>query len=96
MNNLPIGRYKCTSYILNRQYGSILDKFIHILNYGKTSTAELDYLINNMQQEEIEYYMKIATPRLEISYKNNVDGILSFDITLEPHQILLITLEKRS
>ena len=93
LKDIPVGRYKCTMYILNRSYGSVLDKFIHILNYGKTSPSELAYLLTNMQREEIEYYRKIAVPRIEISYLNNTSGTLSFDLHMEPHEIILINLE---
>lgn len=93
LKDIPTGRYKCTMYILNRSYGSILDKFIHILNHGKTSPSELTYLLTNMQKEEIEYYRKIAVPRIEISYLNNTSGTLSFDLHMEPHEIILINLE---
>lgn len=96
LQDLPIGRYKCMMYILNRSYGSILDKFIHILNYGKTSPAELTYLVMNMQPEEIEYYKKEAIPRIEITYLNNTTGTLSFELNMEPHEVILLNLERRS
>lgn len=96
LEDLPIGRYKCTMYILNRSYGSILDKFIHILNHGKTSSSELIYLLTNMQTEEVEYYRKICIPRIEISYLNNTTGTLSFELNMEPHEVILINLERRS
>lgn len=96
LEDLPIGRYKCTMYILNRSYGSILDKFIHILNHGKTSSSELVYLLTNMQTEEIEYYRKICIPRIEISYLNNTTGTLPFELNMEPHEVILINLERRS
>ncbi len=96
LKDLPVGRYKCMMYILNRSYGSILDKFIHILNYGKTSPDELTYMIMNMQPEEIEYYKKEAIPRIEISYLNNTAGTLSFELDMEPHEVILINLEQKS
>lgn len=96
LNDLPLGRYKCLAYTLNRTYGSILDMFIHIINYGKTSPAELNYMLLNMQPEEVEYYRKEAIPRLEISYLDNKTGTLSFELDLEPHEVRLICLERRS
>lgn len=95
MHDLPTGRYKCMLYVLNRSYGSILDKFIHILNHGKTSPSELEFLIMNMQAEEIDYYRKEANPRLEISYLTNTSGTLSFTLEMEPHAVILINLEKQ-
>ena len=96
LTHLPKGRYKCMIYILNRSYGSILDKFIHILHYGKISASELNYMLNNMQPEEIIYYQKEAKPRMEILYRNCTDGSMEFQVEMDPHEVRLVHLERKT
>ena len=95
LTGLPKGRYKCMVYTLNRSHGSILDRFIQILNAGKVSVSELYDMLNNMQAAELEYYRKEAKPGLDIFYVNCTDGSLDFDLELEPHEVRLIDLEMK-
>ncbi|MGN9165651.1 GH39 family glycosyl hydrolase [Tissierellaceae bacterium HCP3S3_D8] len=75
------GRYKITRYELNRDYGSVFDKWV------KIGAPE------NMSQEEIEYLNGISRPRMTVEYVD-IDGEYRDKLYIPVHGVELIDLKK--
>lgn len=84
--NIVPGRYKVTKQTLNHNYGSILDRFLRILNQGSTTSEELLNTIINLREDEAAYYKQTTLPRQEIYY-TSYDHTLTLDATLTPHEV---------
>ncbi len=86
--NIVPGRYKVTKQTLSRNYGSILDRFLRILNRGSTTSDELLDTIINLREDEVAYYKQTTLPRQEIYY-TSFDQTLTLEATLAPHEVQL-------
>lgn len=82
------GRYKVTQFSLNRNYGSVLDKYLRILEQGNISSSELLSLFMSLREDEARYYKQTAIPRQDIYYLMG-KSTLELKVTLEPHEIIL-------
>lgn len=82
------GRYKVTQFSLNRNYGSVLDKYLRILEQGNIASSELLSLIMSLREDETRYYKQTAVPRQDIYYIT-CNSTLELSVTLEPHEIIL-------
>lgn len=92
-NTIPSGRYKVTQLSLNRNYGSALDKYLRILDYGNTTSTELLSTILNFTEEEAAYYRHTCVPRHDI-YHISCQEQLELDVKLAPHDILFFEFTK--
>lgn len=81
------GRYKVTQFSLNRNYGSVLDKYLRILDKGNISSSELLHLMMSLREDEVKYYKQTAVPRQDIYYLT-ADTTLELNVTLGPHEII--------
>lgn len=84
---LPSGRYKVTQFSLNRNYGSVLDKYLRILDRGNTSSVDLLSTIMNLREDETDYFKQTSIPRQDIYYLL-CEQTLELDFSLEPHEIV--------
>lgn len=75
------GRYKVTRYMLNREHGSVFDKWVEM------GAPE------NMTEEELEFLKGQATPKMSVEYVE-VEGTYKTKAYLPVHGVELITLEK--
>lgn len=80
------GRYKVTKLSLNQKHGSILDRFLRILDQGTTTSDELLNTIINLREDEVQYYKQSTLPRQEIYYAS-YDDTLTIETTLTPHEV---------
>ena len=87
-DNIVSGRYKVVKHTLNRNYGSILDRFLRILNQGSTTSDELLNTIINLREDEVAYYKQTTLPRQEIYY-TSFDQALTLEANLAPHEVQL-------
>lgn len=96
LTGLPAGRYKTTKTTLNRKYGSIIDEFIRIFNEGYQTPEELNYMILNIQEKELDYYIHTVRPKQDIRYvETDENNSLSFSFTMEPHEVVLFELARK-
>jgi xylan 1,4-beta-xylosidase len=86
-NGLPSGKYKITQLSLNRNYGSVLDKYLRILDRGNISSTEFLCSIINLCEDETNYYKQTTLPRQDIFYLTCSD-ILELNFTLEQHEVV--------
>lgn len=75
------GRYKIIRYELNRDYGSVFDKWL------KIGAPE------NMSQEEIEYLKGVSQPKMIVEYVD-IDGGYRDKLYIPVHGVELIDLKK--
>jgi beta-xylosidase/AraC-like DNA-binding protein len=86
-NNFPDGRYKVTQFSLNRNYGSVIDKYLRILEHGNISSSELLSTIMSLRADETSYYKQTSIPRQDIYYLN-CDSKLELEFSLESHEVV--------
>jgi AraC-like DNA-binding protein/beta-xylosidase len=84
--NLPSGKYKVTQFSLNHAYGSILDKYIRILERGNITRKDLNTTITSLREDESNYYKQTCLPRQDI-YFLNCEEELSINVNLVPHEV---------
>jgi len=85
-SRVPSGKYKVTQYSLDHSHGSILDKYLRILERGNISRMDLSTMIANFREDESDYYRRTCLPLQDI-YFLNVEENLTIDVTLEPHAV---------
>ncbi len=97
LSELPPGHYRSTRDRLTRRRGSVLDLYIEIAVNGNMTPDEADYYLNNPKKEDLAYYSQHVAPLREISYIDITDGCDApvIEITLEPHEVSLIQLERK-
>lgn len=76
------GAYKVARYMLNREHGSVFDKWVEM------GAPE------NMTQEEIRYLQGVAYPKMDVTYID-VNGVYEEKMQIPVHGVGLITLEKQ-
>ncbi|MCM8709440.1 helix-turn-helix domain-containing protein [Clostridium sp. SYSU_GA19001] len=81
ITNIPNGRYRVKSFILNEKHGSILNQWVKL-------NAE-----NNLRTDEISYLKGISIPKLEIDYINANKDTLNCNFKLLPHEVRVINFE---
>lgn len=86
ISGLPSGRYKVTEYILNRANGSVLDKYLRIMESSGINSEDLEKAIMNLRNDEISYYRETSVPRQNISFMQ-ADPDLHLHFHLRPHEI---------
>ena len=72
------GKYQISVYSVNQQHGSIQDEWREMSNAGKIGP------------EECEYLRRITTPKLVLQACKSENGILAFNLVLEPNEIVFI------
>ena len=86
ITGLSSGRYKVTEYILNRSNGSILDKYLRIMESSGIHSEDLEKAIINLRNDEISYYRQTSVPRQNISFMQ-ADPDLHLHFHLRPHEV---------
>lgn len=72
------GKYLLRIYSVNQKHGSIQDEWLEIAGLQELAPEDLDYL------------SRITTPGMTIQTCQTVGGKISFEITLEPNEIVFI------
>lgn len=86
-SQFPPGRYKAVKYSLNRNYGSALDKHLRTLESNGITPEEFITALKNLKEDESRYYKQTSIPRQDIYYIQ-CDDTLTFNFTLEPHEVI--------
>lgn len=93
LTDIQPGKYKMTRFSLNRNYGSILDKYLRIIEASQIPPDELMSIISNLREEEVTYYKKTSYPRQDISIIE-CKMQLELDLMLEPHEVVFFELNR--
>lgn len=83
LGNLAVGQYDVILYQINKKHGSILDEWARNGYWNQFSRDELDYMRKTLQPLKTHYT------------RATHDGAMQFQLQLEPHEVLFITLQKR-
>ncbi|AQR96727.1 GH39 family glycosyl hydrolase [Clostridium saccharoperbutylacetonicum] len=81
LSSIQNGNYRIKSYILNEEYGSVLNEWMKL---------DTD---NHLKPDEIDYLKSISIPKLMLQYVGVSKGVLNYSLKLLPHEVRLITLE---
>ncbi len=98
ISQLPAGHYRMTRDRLNQNHGSLLDLFISEVDRNNLSSDDANYLLNNPEREDVEYYSKHIAPIREISYIDikESSGETLIEFTLEPNEVTFIQFDKKA
>ena len=86
ISGIPAGRYKVTEYILSRANGSVLDKYLRIMDSSESNPEGLEKTVMNLRSEEVSYYRQTSVPRQNISFIK-ADPDLHLRFHLRPHEV---------
>ncbi|MFV0465436.1 MAG: GH39 family glycosyl hydrolase [Lachnospiraceae bacterium] len=92
-SHISPGKYKVTRFSLNRNYGSILDKYLRIIEISQMPPGELLSIIANLREDEIEYYQKTSLPRQDIFFIECRQQ-LELEFVLDPHEVVFLELNR--
>jgi len=94
LTNLLPGTYRITRYVLGRANGSPLDTWIG--GYVNSNLPEIEYLtqIKPLPPQQLQYLKSACTPEVRTIFKK-ADEALSFNVQLQPHDIILHDLVRR-
>lgn len=82
LKNLNTGRYRVTNITLNREYGSLLDDWLH---YG---------ILDNLSVNDVKYFREIVRPQRLARFVNCGKGELEMHVQLLPHEVKLIEIAR--
>ena len=78
ITNVKDGTYRVTTHTINKEQGSVQDEWMRMDFY------------DNISQNELHYLKKVCTPRIFMRTLNSKDGVLNFEVILEPNEIQLL------
>ncbi len=84
LSGMAEGEYRITEHIVNRRYGSCFDKWVEMGAVPLTT------------EEETEALKQLSHPLLKIRNYTVINQQLDYEDILEPHEIRLIQLSKKT